>query len=78
MDIKINFLYVFLAALVPMILGFIWYNPKVLGKVWMDAAGITEDKMKGGNMAVIFGVSLVLSFLLAISASFFITFSSLF
>ena len=67
MDIKINFLYVFLAALVPMILGFIWYNPKVLGKVWMEAAGITEDKMKGGNMAVIFGVSLVLSFLLAMS-----------
>ena len=67
MDLKINFLYVFLAALVPMIFGFIWYNPKVFGKVWMDASGMTEAKMKSGNMSVIFGVSLVLSFLLAIS-----------
>ena len=67
MDLKINFLYVFLAALVPMIFGFIWYYPKVFGKVWMDASGMTEAKMKSGNMSVIFGVSLVLSFLLAIS-----------
>ena len=33
----------------------------------MDASGMTEAKMKSGNMSVIFGVSLLLSFLLAIS-----------
>jgi hypothetical protein len=61
----INFLAVLVAALVPMAIGFIWYNPKVLGNAWMKAAGITEEKMKGANMAVIFGVSFILSFLLA-------------
>lgn len=60
-----NFLYIFLAALVPMIMGFIWYNPKVLGNAWMEAAGMTEEKMKGANMAVIFGVSFLLSLMLA-------------
>lgn len=65
-----NFLIILLAALVPMILGFIWYNPKVFGKAWMNAAGITEDKMKGANMAVIFGVSFLLSFLLAFAVQF--------
>ncbi len=61
----INFLAVLVAALVPLIMGFIWYNPKVLGNAWMQAAGVTEEKMKGANMAVIFGISFVLSFLLA-------------
>ena len=54
-----------LAALVPMIMGFIYYNPKVVGTAWMKASGVTEEKMKGANMGVIFGVSLLLSFLLA-------------
>lgn len=66
----INFMIILVAALVPMILGFIWYNPKVFGTVWMNAAGITEDKMKGANMALIFGLSFFLSFLLAMSVQF--------
>ena len=61
----INFLMVLLAALVPMVMGFIYYNPKVLGNAWMKAAGVTEDKMKGGNMAVVFIMSFVFSFLLS-------------
>jgi len=61
----INFLAVLVAALVPMIMGFIWYNPKVLGNAWMQSAGLNEEKLKGANMGVIFGLSFVLSFLLA-------------
>ena len=62
---NINFLAVLVAALVPMIIGFIWYNPKLLGTAWMKASGITEEKIKTGNMAVIFGVSFLLSFMLS-------------
>ena len=62
---QINFLAVLVAALVPMVMGFIWYNPKVLGNAWMQAAGLNEEKLKGGNMAVVFIVSFLLSFLLA-------------
>jgi hypothetical protein len=65
-----NFLILLLAALVPMVMGFIWYNPKVLGTAWMQASGITEDKMKGANMGVIFGVSFLLSFFLAFGLQF--------
>ena len=67
---NINFLAVLVAALVPMVLGFIWYNPKVLGNAWQKAAGLSDEHMRGGNMAVIFGVSLILSFLLAFSIQF--------
>ncbi len=51
-----------LAALIPMIMGFIWYNPKTLGTAWMEASGLTEEKMKGANMPLIFGLSYLFSF----------------
>lgn len=49
------------AALVPMVLGFIWYHPKVFGNAWMQAADMNESKMQGANMPLIFGVSFLLS-----------------
>lgn len=58
------------AALIPTVVGFIWHNPKVFGNAWMAAADMTEEKMKGANMAVIFGVSLALSAMLAVSVHF--------
>lgn len=60
-----NFLAILGAALIPTVIGFIWYNPKVFGNAWMAAADMTEEKMKGANMAVIFGVSLLLSVMLS-------------
>ncbi len=62
---EINFLAIIVAALVPMALGFVWYHPKVFGNAWMKAAGMTEEKMKGGNMALIFGLSLLFSLMLS-------------
>src|SRR5882762_8312540 len=59
-----------LTALVPMIVGFIWYNSKVFGTAWMKAAGVSEEKMKGGNMLVIFGFTYLLSFFAAFSIQF--------
>ena len=60
-----NFLAIILAALIPMLMGFIYYHPKVFGKAWMQSLGLTEEDLKKGNMAVIFGVSLLMSFLLS-------------
>jgi len=60
-----------IAALVPMIMGFIWYNPNVFGKAWMAGAGLTmETAQKDFNMPLVFGLSYVLSFILAFSLSF--------
>ncbi|MCK6649611.1 MAG: DUF1761 domain-containing protein [Bacteroidia bacterium] len=66
----INFLVLLIAAVVPMIVGFIWYNPKTLGTAWMKAAEVSEDKMKGANMALIFGLSFVFAYLLAMAEQF--------
>lgn len=61
-----NFLVLALAALIPMVVGFIWYNPKTLGTSWMKESGVTEEKMKGANMPLVFGLSYLFSFFLAV------------
>ena len=60
-----NFLVLALAALIPTVVGFVWYHPKVMGTFWMNACKLTEDDLKGANMALIFGLSLLFSFMLA-------------
>jgi len=49
-------------ALIPLIMGFIWYNPKLFGKAWMEGAGLTEERAKGGNMFLILGLTFVFGF----------------
>lgn len=60
-----NFLAILVAAIVPIIIGFLWYNPKTFGTAWMREAEMTPEKMKAANMPVIFGLTLLLSFVLA-------------
>ncbi|MBP9887859.1 MAG: DUF1761 domain-containing protein [Leptospiraceae bacterium] len=62
-----NFLILALAAIVPMVMGFIWYHPKVMGTVWMEASGLTEEKLKGANMPLIFLLSYLFSFFIALA-----------
>ena len=61
---EMNFLILFATALIPLVIGFIWYNPKVFGNAWMKAADMTEEKMKGANMGIVFGLSYLFSILL--------------
>lgn len=59
-------LYALLAsALIPLVIGFIWYHPKVFGTAWMRLSGVSEEKLKTGNMAVIFIMTYVLGFLMS-------------
>ena len=62
-----NMVIMALTALVPMVIGFIWYSPMVFGKTWMSSAGLTEEKVKGGNMPLILGLSYVFSLFLAMA-----------
>ncbi|MBL0128844.1 MAG: DUF1761 domain-containing protein [Flavobacteriales bacterium] len=59
------------ATLIPMVMGFIWYNPKVFGKAWMTASGMTEEKAKSTNMPLVFGVSFVMALLFSFAYPFF-------
>ena len=63
---KINILITALAALIPVMLGFIWYHPKALGNAWQKAAGLSDDQIKNANMPLIFGLSLLFALMLSI------------
>ena len=61
----LNPLALIVSAVSALIIGFIWYNPKVFGNAWMKASGITEEQIQGGNMLKIFGMALFFAFLLS-------------
>lgn len=65
----VNFYMYFVVALIPMVVGFIYYHPAVVGNAWMKANNFTAESLKGGNMAVIFIVSYIFSVFLAFSLS---------
>ena len=61
---EINFYIFFLAALAPLVIGFIWYGP-LFGKAWMKEMGFTKESLAGKNMALTFILCYVFSFLIA-------------
>ncbi len=62
-----NWIILLIASVIPMILGFIWYHPKVFGTAWMKTSGVDQEKMKGANMGMIFSLSFIFSFFIAMS-----------
>jgi hypothetical protein len=60
-----NPLAMLVAGISALVIGFIWYNPKVFGNAWMQAAGMTDEQEKGGNMAKIFGLALLFAIMIA-------------
>lgn len=62
---EINFLALLVAALSSFLIGFIWYNPKTFGNIWMREAGINPEDAKKANLFRTFGFSLLFAFMLA-------------
>ena len=62
---EVNYLAVIAAAIATFALGGLWYSPALFGKVWQREAGVTEEKMKSANMALIFGLTFLLSLIAA-------------
>ena len=57
---NLNHMYIFfLAALIPLAVGSLYYSNAGFGKKWMAINGFTEESLQGANMAVIFGLSYV-------------------
>lgn len=63
---EMNFLAIGVAALSTLVVGFVWYRPKVFGTVWRKASGLTDEEFKKRNMLKICGLTLIFSFMIAI------------
>jgi hypothetical protein len=62
---ELNWIIILATGIIPLIIGGLWYGP-LFGKVWMKAAEMSEDKIAGSNMLVIFGTTLVMGIFLAV------------
>jgi ABC-type thiamin/hydroxymethylpyrimidine transport system permease subunit len=63
---KLNLAAVFVASLMPIFFGFIYYHPKALGNVWMRANGFTLESLKGGPKPILFLGVYVMSLMLSL------------
>lgn len=62
---QLNWTAPFVAALIPLLLGMVWYQPQLFGRTWMTAAGMTDEKMKSGNRVLTFGLTYLIGLLVA-------------
>lgn len=69
---QLNYWAVLVAAIASFFLGGLWYSPVLFYKPWMRAAGLNEEQLRQGNMAKIFGVSMVFQLIAAFVLAMFI------
>ena len=62
---SVNMVAVLLCGVSSLVLGGIWYSPLLFAKPWQRAAGLSDEQVKSGNMAVIFGGAFILSLIAA-------------
>lgn len=77
MHIEVNYLAVLAAAVAGFLIGLIWYSPFILGKLWMNLSGITEEAMKGRNPTTPLAVSFIADLVLAYVLSYFIQYAGI-
>ena len=61
-----NFYMWFVAALIPLLVGYVYYSDALFGKTMRKVNGFSDDFFKKGNPAVIFGVSYLFCVFLAV------------
>lgn len=59
MMVEVNFVSVIAAAVVSMIIGFLWYSPWLLGNPWMKLMGHTKQSLSKKNMQFTYLLSFV-------------------
>lgn len=62
---QVNLIAVLLCGVSSLVLGGIWYSPLLFAKAWQQAAGLSDEQAKSGNMAMIFGLTFLLSLIAA-------------
>jgi len=64
---QINYFTFLVAAIVTLVVGFVWYHPKVFGTIWMKENNFTQEELRKGNMLKIFGFTYLFSVMIAMT-----------
>jgi hypothetical protein len=68
MQIEVNYLSVFIAAVASMVVGFAWYSPTLFGNQWMKYMGLNMKSIKKAQKEM--GSLYMLSFVVALFSAF--------
>ncbi len=68
----INWLAILVAGISAFVLGGVWYSPALFGKAWMSENHLTEEDVKKGNAAKIYGWAFILSLIMAANLGMFL------
>jgi hypothetical protein len=69
---NLNWLAVFAAALSTFLIGGLWYSPLLFEKAWVSSNNFSQDNLRKRNMSIVFGLSFILSFIMALNLAMFI------
>lgn len=61
---EFNFYALLVSAIVTLVVGFIWYHPKVFGTIWMRESNLTQEELQKGSMLKIFGLTYIFSLMI--------------
>lgn len=64
-EMHLNPLAIAVAAALSFLIGGVWYSPLLFARRWQQAAGLSDEQLKAGGMARIFGLSFVCSLVMA-------------
>jgi len=65
MKMEVNYLAVVAAAVSAFVLGGLWYSPLLFARPWMRLSGQSEETLKSGSPAMVFGGAFLLSLIAA-------------
>jgi hypothetical protein len=69
---NINWLAIIVAAILNFVLGGLWYSTLLFGKAWQTENKLSDEDLKKGNMARIFGFSFLWSVIMAVNLGMFL------
>jgi hypothetical protein len=58
-EMQMNWAAFAVAVVAQMVIGFIWFHPKVMGTMWSKASGISLEDMKPKNPGMVYGLTIL-------------------
>jgi len=71
-EFSVNWLAVLVAAISGFVVSALWYAPFLVGKAWMKENKFSMEDLRGGNPVLMYGLTFVLSFVIATNLAFFL------
>ncbi|MBL7888300.1 MAG: DUF1761 domain-containing protein [Bacteroidia bacterium] len=69
---SVNWIAVIVAAVLNFLLGGLWYSPMLFGKAWQAENKLSDEDLKKGHMAKIFGFSFLWSLVMSANLGMFL------